>query len=411
MIVEVVAVGTELLLGQIVNSNASTIGAALAEMGFDAHFQQVVGDNLDRVAESIQTALDRSDAVIITGGIGPTQDDLTREAVCAATGLEMEYSEEYADHLLNWWEARGREMPKSNLQQAEHPAGAELLDNPKGTAPGLVIDHEGTLIFCVPGVPAEMEYLLHEEVLPRIAEASEEVAVIESKLLRTWGRSESDVAETLDDLYSGSTNPSLAFLASSGEIKVRITAKAGDAAAARALIEPMEMEVRSRLGASIFGTGDETIERVLLRLLADLDYTIATTESMTGGRITAALTSLPGASQVVRGGLVAYASELKASLLGVSDITTVVNAETVEEMASNGRAVLGADVVVAVTGSAGPEPLEKPPGTFVVGVATPDRTQSREFNMVGDRERVRTYAVTAALQLTRLALIGEWWSP
>ena len=411
MIVEVVAVGTELLLGQIVNSNASTIGAALAEHGFDAHYQQVVGDNLARVATSIRTAIDRSDAVIITGGIGPTQDDLTREALCEATDLEMDYSEEYAEHLRGWWERRGRVMPQSNLQQAEHPVGAVLLDNPKGTAPGLLLDHDDTIIFCVPGVPAEMDYLLHEEILPRLTEASGETAVLESRLLRTWGLSESGVAETLDDLYTSSTNPSMAFLASGGEIKIRITAKANDVETARALIEPMETEVRARLGTAVFGTGDQTIERVLLDLLADLNYTIATTESMTGGRITAALTSLPGASEVVRGGLVAYNSELKASMLGVTDISEVVNARTVEEMAFNGREVLGADVVVAVTGSAGPEPLEQPPGTFVVGVATPEGTQSREFHMVGDRERVRTFAVTAALQLTRLALIGRWWKP
>ena len=409
MIVEVIAVGTELLLGQITNTNASTIGSALAEHGFDAHFQQVVGDNEARVAESIRVAIKRSDAVIITGGIGPTQDDLTREAVCLATGLEMEFSDEYAGHLREWWERRGREMPESNLQQAEHPAGAELLTNPKGTAPGLMIDHEDTLIFCVPGVPAEMEHLLHEEVIPRLSAASGEKAVLASRLLRTWGRSESDIADSLDDLYRSSTNPSLAFLASGGEIKIRITAKADDRASALKLIEPMETEVRSRMGSVLFGTDDETIERVIFRLLTELDYTIAAAESMTGGLVTAALTSLPGSSAVTRGGIVAYHSELKERLLGVSDASTVVDLETAEEMARGGRELLGADVVVSVTGSAGPEPLEKPVGTMVIGVSTPEHTQAKEMRMVGDRERVRTYAVTSALHLIRLALIGKWW--
>ncbi len=409
MIVEVIAVGTELLLGQITNTNASTIGSALAEHGFDAHFQQVVGDNEARVAESIRVAIKRSDAVIITGGIGPTQDDLTREAVCLATGLEMEFSDEYADHLREWWERRGREMPESNLQQAEHPAGAELLANPKGTAPGLMIEHEDTLIFCVPGVPAEMEHLLHEEVIPRLSAASGEKAVLASRLLRTWGRSESDIADSLDDIYRSSTNPSLAFLASGGEIKIRITAKADDRASALKLIEPMETEVRSRMGSVLFGTDDETIERVIFKLLTELDYTIAAAESMTGGMVTAALTSLPGSSAVTRGGIVAYHSELKERLLGVSDATTVVDLETAEEMARGGRELLGADVVVSVTGSAGPEPLEKPVGTMVIGVSTPDHTQAKEMRMVGDRERVRTYAVTSALHLIRLALIGKWW--
>ena len=411
MIVEVIAVGTELLLGQIVNTNASHIGAALAERGFDANYQQVVGDNHERLTASIKLAIGRSDVVIITGGIGPTQDDLTREAVCAATGLEMVFSETYADHLREWWERRGRVMPESNLQQAEHPAGADLLMNAKGTAPGLAINHEGTLIFCIPGVPAEMEYLLAEEVLPMITASAGKTSVLSSRLLRTWGRSESEVADTLDDVYRGSTNPSLAFLASGGEIKVRITAKADDQQGADALIEPMENEVRARLGDSVFGVDDETIERVLLRMLGDLGYTIASAESMTGGLVTAALTSLPGSSAVVKGGLVAYQADLKRTLLGIGDVSGLVTKETAEAMAQGGRKLLGADVVVSVTGSAGPEPLEKPPGTMVIAVATPDHVQAKELRMVGDRERIRTYAVTNALHFTRLALIGKWWKP
>lgn len=411
MIVEVIAVGTELLLGQIVNTNASHIGAALAERGFDANYQQVVGDNHKRLTASIELAVDRSDAVIITGGIGPTQDDLTREAVCAATGLEMAYSETYADHLREWWESRGRVMPESNLRQAQHPTGAELLMNPKGTAPGLVVNHKGVLIYCVPGVPAEMEYLLEEEVLPRLAVAAGKTSVLSSRLLRTWGQSESAVAEMLDDIYRSSTNPSLAFLASGGEIKIRITAKADDHESADALIAPMENKVRARLGEAVFGVDDDTIERVLLRLLADQDYTIASAESMTGGLVTAALTSLPGSSSVVRGGLVAYDPELKEQLLDVADTSSVVSIETAEAMADGGRRLLGADVVVSVTGSAGPVPLEKPPGTMVIGVATPDHTQAKELRMVGDRERIRTYATTSALHFTRLALIGKWWKP
>lgn len=411
MIVEVIAVGTELLLGQIVNTNAATIGAALAEAGLDAHFQQVVGDNLARVAEAIRLAMRRSDAVVVTGGIGPTQDDLTREALCLATGLEMEFSEEYAQHLREWWDKRGRVMPESNLRQAQHPVGSELLMNPKGTAPGLALEHDGTLVFCVPGVPAEMEHLVSEEVVPRILARSGETAVLESLVLRTWGRSESDIADLLDDVYQSSTNPSLAFLASSGEIKIRISAKAGDRQTARALMEPMESEVRSRLGPSVFGTNDETIERVLLRLLVDLDYTIGTAESMTGGLVASALTSLPGSSAVVRGGLVAYDAELKQKLLGVEDTTSVVTMDVAEQMARGGRELLGADVVVSVTGSAGPVALEQPPGTIIIGLSTPQHTQARQMRMVGDRERVRTYATTAALHLTRLGLIGTWWRP
>jgi nicotinamide-nucleotide amidase len=410
MIVEVIAVGTELLLGQIVNSNTSTMGAALAERGFDAHYQQSVGDNLDRIASAIVIALGRSDAIIITGGIGPTQDDITREAVCAATGLEMDYSEEYAEHLRQWWATRGREMPASNLRQASHPAGSELLPNPRGTAPGLALEHQGKWIFCVPGVPAEMEYLLSAEVLPRLATASGDEQVIVSRLIRTWGRPESEVAEMLDDLYIGSVNPSLAFLASNSEIKIRITAKAPTVPEADRMIEPVEREVLARLGDNVFGTGDETIERVLFRLLTDLDYTIGTAESMTGGLVSARLTAVPGSSLIVKGGLVAYDSALKQKLLGVADISQVVTEDAAVTVARGARALLDVDVAVSVTGSAGPQPLEKPVGTVIIGVATPDDARAREIRFTGDRERIRSYATTAALQLTRLALIGRWWS-
>ena len=408
MIVEVIAVGTELLFGQIINTNTATIGAALAERGFDAHFQQTVGDNHERIASSISTALERADAVILTGGIGPTQDDITREAVCAATGLPMVFNDNYAERLREWWASRGRTMPKSNLRQAYHPEGAELMMNPRGTAPGLAISYGGKLIFCVPGVPAEMEFLLSSEVIPRLVAASGEEKVIVSRLIRTWGRSESDVAETLDDLYEGA-NPSIAFLASASEIKIRITAKADSTVEALALIEPIETEVRRRLGNIVFGTDEETIERVLLRLLSDLDYTIGTAESMTGGLVAARLTDLPGSSAVVRGGLVAYANELKQRLLGVEDISSVVDAATAVEMAVGAQSLLDVDVAVAVTGSAGPDPLEKPPGTVVIAVATPEDAKAKELRYSGDRERIRAYGTTAALQLARLALIGSWW--
>lgn len=407
MIVEVVAVGTELLLGQIVNTNAAYIGAAIAARGHDAHFQQVVGDNLDRLASALRLAIDRSDAVIITGGIGPTQDDLTREALCAATGREMVESAEYAEELRQWFEARGRTMSASNLRQAQHPEGAELLPNPKGTAPGIYLEHEGTKIFCIPGVPAEMEHLVDHEVMPRLADHG--ATVLLSRVIRLWGRPESEVAELLNDLYVGSTNPSIAFLAGSGEIKVRITVKAPDMATAKGLVEPMEAEIRSRLGDAVFGADEDTAEKILLDLLRARGWTIATAESMTGGLVAAALTAAPGSSDTVRGGAVTYWSEAKGKLLGVGDITRVVNAETAAEMAEGARRLFGAEVAVSVTGEAGPDPAEKPVGTVFIGVATPERTQVREMRMPGDRERIRSFAVTSAIHLARLAVSGRWW--
>ena len=411
MIVEVLAVGTELLLGQIVNGNAAKIGAALADHGFDAHFQVVVGDNLDRVVSAIRTGLGRADALIVTGGIGPTRDDLTREAMCAALALEMKFSEAYAEYLKGRFASWGRDMPASNLRQAEYPDGAELLPNPKGTAPGLVLEHDGKLIFLLPGVPMEMTYLLQAEVMPRLGQAAGVEAVVFSRILRSWGRSESQVGEMLDDLFTGHTNPSIAFLASGGEIKVRITAKAATVGEAETLVAPIEAEVKSRLHPSIFATDSETIEHIIQTQLLSRGWTIGTAESATGGLVAARLTSIPGASSFYRGSVISYAPDLKTSLLGVSDLSAgLVSETTALAMAEGARKTLNVDVAIAVAGSAGPEPLEQPVGTMVMAVATPEGAHARTVKFPGDRERVRVYSATTALHLVRLAVTGEWWS-
>ncbi|MBT8217403.1 MAG: competence/damage-inducible protein A [Acidimicrobiia bacterium] len=412
MNVSVIAVGTELLLGQIINTNLATIGRALAEAGLDTYRQVVVGDNLARLAEAIDEALQDADAVIMTGGIGPTQDDITREAICAATGLGMAYSSEYAAHLEGWWASRGREMPETNYKQAEHPEGAVLIPNAKGTAPGLDLTVGDKRLFAMPGVPVEMKEMLAGHVIPAlVAREGGEAAVLKSRLLRSYGLSESRVAELLADLFEAQSNPTVAFLASAGEIKVRLTAKAPTDDAADALIAPLEAEVRSRL-QSVFGADDDTIEQIIFDGLAARGWSIGTAESATGGMIIARLTSVPGASNYVRGSVVSYATGVKQALLGVSDEAIedgVVSEATALAMADGGRAALGADVVVAVTGSAGPDPQEQDVGTMVVAVATPERSQARTFRMPGDRERVRTYTTTAALHLVRLALADEWW--
>src|SRR5690606_8222378 len=254
---------------------AATIGSALAENGFDAHYQQVVGDNHERMVTALGVAASRADAVIITGGIGPTQDDITREALCSLTGRELVRDEEYTEVLRRRFAALGRDRPGTNLRQADRPGGGEHLPNPKGSAPGIVLEHDGTLFFALPGVPGEMELLLTDHVLPRLRKAGGDQFTLQSRVVRTWGMSESAVAQLLDDLYLGSVNPSLAFLASGGEIKIRITAKAPDVAAAAALIEPFEAEVRSRLGTAVFGSDADTIEPVIARLLGEKGWTIA----------------------------------------------------------------------------------------------------------------------------------------
>jgi len=409
VIVEVVAVGTELLLGQIVNGNAAVIGAALAENGFDAHHQAAVGDNVQRIAKVLRIAVERADGVVITGGIGPTRDDLTREAMCLAFAREMRFSERYADELQARWSASGRQMPLSNLRQAEYPDGAEMLANPKGSAPGLVMEYQQTLVFAVPGVPEEMGYLLEHEVLPRLRSKAGVAGVLTSRVLRTWGRSESQVGEILDDLYQ-SINPSIAFLASGGEIKVRITAKGASEAEALALIAPVEAEIRRRLGSGVFAVDSETIDQIIGRLLVERGWTIGTAESASGGLVAARLTSRPGSSDYFRGALVTYATDLKSELLGIGSFKEgVVTEETALAMAAAVRERLKVDVGLGVVGSAGPDPQEQPVGTMIVAVVTPEGSGVRTLRMPGDRERVLSYTATAALHLIRLALTGEWW--
>lgn len=415
MNVEVLAVGTELLLGQIVNTNATAIGSRLADAGLDHFHQAVVGDNVDRIAGAINLACSRSDALIITGGIGPTQDDLTREAICRAAGVEMAFSEDYAEELRMRWEARGRPMPESNLRQAQYPYGAELIPNPKGSAPGLRIRIGDSWVFAVPGVPAEMLAILDDHVLPFLtAAAGGDGGVVVSRVIRTWGESEAAVGESLADLFDESDNPTLAFLASAGEIRVRVTAKAADEAAAAALINPVVVEVKRRLGSGVFGMDEETIEHVLLSMLVEKGWSLATAESATGGMIATRLTSVPGASASFRGSLVAYDAAVKTEVLGVDPEVVagqgLVSPEVAEAMAEGAATELRADVVIAVTGAAGPDPHGAPPGTMVVAIRTPDGTRSRVLAMPGDRERVRTYTATAALHLARLAILGDWWT-
>ena len=415
MIVEVLAVGTELLLGQIVNTNAATIGAKLADAGLDHYHQTVVGDNIERVAAAIRLAATRSDALIITGGIGPTQDDLTRESICLAAGVEMEFSDEYAEELRIRFEARGRTMPTSNLRQAQYPAGADLIRNPKGSAPALRLRLGTTWIFAVPGVPAEMVSLVDDHVVPFLqAEAGGQTGVVVSRVIRTWGHSEARIGELMADLFDSGANPTVAFLASAGEIKIRLTAKADDAGAADVLIEPVQDEILARLGPAVFGIDDQTIEAVLLEMLVERGWTLGTAESATGGMIAARMTSISGSSAAYRGSVVAYDAGIKSDLLDVSshsiDTYGIVSPEVAREMAEGAASRLDADVTVAVTGAAGPDPHGQPAGTMVVAVRTPIESRTRVLKMPGDRERVRAYTTTAALHLTRLAIAGTWWS-
>jgi nicotinamide-nucleotide amidase len=421
---EVVAIGTELLLGQITDTNSSWIGEQLALVGIDSFFQTKVGDNLDRIVGCLELALERSDAVICCGGLGPTQDDLTREAIAAVLGVPLESDEEKEEQILHMFAGRGRSMPANNLRQAQKPVGSSFIEQQPGTAPGLVCpvrrpgpDGEPVekVIYAVPGVPWEMQVMIEGTVLPDLERRAGITAVIRSRTLRTWGESESGLAEMLAGRIfelDETGNPTLAFLASGMEgLKVRITAKAPSEAEAEEILAAEEQRLMDLLGPLVFGYDDDTMESVVLGLLRDRGLSLATAESLTGGMIGSRLCDVPGASDVYRGGVVAYASEVKFEVLGVPD-GPVVSEEAARAMAVGVRRVLGADVGIAATGVAGPDEQEgRPPGTVCLAVAIGDPADggvvdSLEVRLPGGRQQVREFSVITSLALLRRHLIG-----
>ncbi|QGG94915.1 competence/damage-inducible protein A [Actinomarinicola tropica] len=412
---EVVAVGTELLLGQIVDTNSSWIGEQLALAGIDSHFQTKVGDNRDRIASSLRQALERSDAVVVCGGLGPTQDDITRDVIAEVMGVELLHDEAIEARIRAMFGSRGRAMSANNLRQAQVPAGATTIPQMPGTAPGLVCPmppghaHEGKVIYAVPGVPAEMREMVAGTVVPDLQRRAGVTSVIASRTLRTWGQSESGLAEMLhDEIERLDREPgaTIAFLASGIEgIKVRLTAKAATAAEAEEVIAAEEAVVRSIIGDIVFGVDDETMEHAVVSLLAEQGLTLAVAESVTGGLIGSRITNVPGASKVFRGGVVAYASDVKFSVLGVPE-GPVVTEECARAMADGVRKVLGADVGLGVTGVAGPDAQEDlPPGTVFFGLAIGDRVESRPVRMPGDRERIRAFSTIGLLNWLRRRLL------
>jgi nicotinamide-nucleotide amidase len=409
---EVVAVGTELLLGDIANTNAQTIGRELARIGVDCLVHTAVGDNIERIAEAIGGALARADAVIVTGGIGPTQDDVTREAIAMVTGDELIADPELRRDLEEKFARMNRPMARINLRQAERPSRARSLPNPIGTAPGVLAEHSGKVIYAIPGVPHEMRAMLLASVSPDIARRSEATASIVSRVVRVGGMTESGVAEALGPTWRrlGPGDPTIAFLAGSGEVRVRITAKAPTEEAASAMLDEVEREVRDVLGPAVVGGTDETLELIVGRLLAGRRWTLATAESVTGGQIAGRITDAAGASATYRGGVVAYATDAKPGVLGVDpaliDEHGVVSAPVARAMAAGARRVLDADVGLATTGVAGPTELEGVAvGTVVMAVSGPLGDFAREVVMPGERDNVRRLATASALNLLRLYLL------
>lgn len=408
---EVIAVGTELLLGQIVDTNSSWIGEQLALSGIDSHFQTKVGDNAERIASALRIALDRSDAVIMCGGLGPTQDDITRDVIADVLGVALVRRADLEERIRAMFGSRGRAMPENNLRQADVPEGAEVIAEMPGTAPGLVCPVGDRVVYAVPGVPYEMKEMVGGTVLSDLRRRAGVASVIRSRTLRTWGHSESGLAEMLADRIAELDqlgNPTLAFLASGIEgLKVRITAKAADDASAEAILDAEEARLRGLIGHLVFGVDHETMESVVIDLLRSQGLTLGVAESLTGGLITSRLTDVPGASDVLRGGVVSYASGVKFDLLGVPE-GPVVSAASAEAMADGARRVLGADVGISATGVAGPAEQEgQPVGTVFLGVAMDDHAEALAIRLPGDRRRIREFSTISLLNLLRERLLSR----
>ncbi len=404
---EIVAVGTEILLGQIVDTNSAWIAERLADAGIDCHFQTVVGDNPERMLEVLAAGVKRSEALIVTGGLGPTQDDLTREVVAELMGVELVRDTEIVERIKGRFSSRGKLMPENNLKQADIPIGAKAIAEMPGTAAGLICPMPGgKVIYLVPGVPAEMKQMLEGTVLEDLISRSGERSVISSRVLKTWGHSESGLAEDLAkeiERLDHNGELTLAFQASGIEgVKVRMTAKATDKEQSDLLLDHEENVLRELIGEYIFAVDEQTMESVVLDQLKAQSLTFATAESITGGMIGSRLTEVPGSSDSYLGSVVAYEADIKRSLLNVPSDISVVSKEAVEAMALGVCELLSADVSVAVSGAAGPYPHEgQEPGT--VWMATNVRGNVESFKVVFpfDRTQIRQFTVITVLNALR----------
>jgi nicotinamide-nucleotide amidase len=409
---EIVAVGTELLLGQIADTNAQWMSEQLAAIGIDVTHHQAVGDNQQRIVEVLRLAASRADVVLVCGGLGPTEDDITRDAIAELAGVQLVFHEELEQMLrekFRRWSAMGS-MPQSNLRQATVPDGATTILPDRGTAPGLIVQLDGARLYAVPGVPDEMREMLTGTVLPELrARAGGDVIV--SQVLRIAGMGESAVAERLADLFAASANPTIAYLASMGEVKVRLTAKARSEDDARGLLAPLVEEVTARLGDVVFSDRDGSLEAAVIRLLTASGRHLACAESLTGGGVGERLTSVPGASAAFLGSAVVYTADMKRRVLGLTDEDlaggTVTEACALA-MAKGARDLFNADVGLALTGAAGPEPHDgAEPGTIWIAIADVDGlTHARGFAARGERDRVRRWAEQAGLDHVRRYLEG-----
>jgi nicotinamide-nucleotide amidase len=392
------------LLVQILDTIALFLSRKLAEIGFDLHFKTTVGDNTGRLTAALEIAAGRADVIIVTGGLGPTVDDITRDAISAFTGRKMVMDNQLFSRIAGYFKKRNIEMPENNQLQAYMPEGATMLENRAGIAPGFIIEHNSKIIAVMPGVPSEMHPMMEKSVMPYLLEKFGPAAgVIKSKVLHVVNLPESVIDEKIEDLFRSLANPTIALLAHQAEVDVRITAKAAGVTDADEMISKVKAQIYERLGDNIFYEDDETLEQKVAQLLFDKKITVATAESCTAGLVAFRLTSVAGSSGFFMGGVNAYANSAKINIIGVDEeiikIHGAVSAECAADMASKTREKFGADSAISVTGIAGPGggSEEKPVGLVYIGVDINGEVKTHKYIFPGSRESIRVRAAQTAL--------------
>jgi len=409
---EILTVGTELLLGQIVDTNAAWISQRLAEAGIDVYFKSTVGDNWGRIEAAIRLALSRAEVLVITGGLGPTEDDLTRDVLAHVLGRPLQLDPAVLEAIQRRFAVRRMPMAENNKKQAMVPDGAEVLHNPRGTAPGLFLRQDGRVVACMPGVPGEMQPMLLDQVIPRIRESCGIRSRIVSRVLKTCGISESMLDQRIGDYFRDMRNPTIGVLAHAGEIHIRLTCKGEDDAEIVRMLDELDGKIRARLGHLVFGCDEERMEALVGRLLREAKATLAVAESCTGGLIASRLTDLPDSSTYFDRGYVTYSPEAKQALLGVPAALLAahgaVSPEVARAMAEGARERSGATFGLSTTGLAGPSggTPEKPVGLVYIGLAWEGGSLVREERLVGERTLIKQRAAQMALETLRRHLLG-----
>jgi nicotinamide-nucleotide amidase len=407
---EVICVGTELLMGQILNTNARYLAQRLSELGISAYYQVTVGDNPDRLKQTFLQAYQRSDIVITTGGLGPTEDDLTKEAIAEALGLRMILHDESLQRIHDFFRMVGVKATSNNDKQAMIPENAIVLKNDEGTAPGCIIESDGKIVIILPGPPREMEPMFQLGALPYLLSRSGNV--IASRMLHVFGLGESKVEDMIIDLIRGQTNPTIAPYAGFAEVALRITASCKAGEDPWPLIRPVEDEIKRRIGDHVYGIDDDTLQSAAARLLIEKGKKLAVAESCTGGMLTSRLVDVPGISDSLVCGIVAYDNRMKTDILGVPasviEKQGAVSEETAAGMALGALQKCGTDIALATTGVAGPSggTEEKPVGLVYCAVADQEGLFVKKLNFWGDREKIRIRTTSYALDMLRRRLLG-----